>query len=99
VHFLKKIFNAARLAPSSNNEQPRRFLIGIKGKDRAYPKLFDALNQWNQTWAIHAPVLAVVVAKMTSDKNATPNRHAMYDCGQALAYLTLQAAAEGLFVH
>ena len=45
------------------------------------------------------PVLALSVAKLDFTHNGQPNRHALYDVGQAAAYLTLQATELGLYVH
>jgi nitroreductase len=39
---LKKIFEAARWAASSYNEQPWRFFLGRRG-DATYQKIFDVL--------------------------------------------------------
>ena len=96
---LETIFEAARRSPSSNNEQPWRFIIGIKSNNTAYAKLFEALNEFNQKWAEHAPVVGVVIGQENFTKNGNSNPHHAYDVGQAMAYLTLQATAEGLFVH
>jgi nitroreductase len=41
-------------------------------------------------------VLLLVAAKLTVGESADANRHAFYDTGQAVAYLTLQAQAQGL---
>ncbi|MDV7392405.1 nitroreductase family protein, partial [Arthrospira platensis SPKY1] len=50
--------------------------------------------------AATAPVLVVAIAKTTSSKNAgKENKAAIYDLGQAIAFLTFQAAADGLHVH
>jgi nitroreductase len=96
---LTRIFEAARRAPSSNNEQPWRYLLGIKGKGQTWEKLFDSLNDWNKKWAVHAPVIAISIAKNSYTKSGAPNKHQFYDAGQSAAYLTMQATAEGLFVH
>lgn len=55
--------------------------------------------EFNQQWAGKAPVLVLAVAKATFEKDGSANRHALYDLGQAVAHLTVQATAEGLFVH
>jgi nitroreductase len=53
----------------------------------------------NRAWAQHAPVLMLSIAKLDFTHNGQRNRHALYDVGQAAAYLTLQATALGLYVH
>ena len=50
-------------------------------------------------WAKNAPVLALAVAKLTFSKNNAPNRNAPYDLGAASAFLTVEAASRGIFVH
>ena len=95
---LKKVFEAARWAASSYNEQPWRFFVGRKG-DATYKKIFDSLVPFNQEWAKSAPVWILSVASTKFAHNATPNRYALHDTGAATALLTLQAFALGLHTH
>lgn len=95
---LQRIFEAASWAPSSFNEQPWRFIVGIKGNP-SYDKLFKALLPFNQGWAHSAPVLVFILSKKTSGFDGSPNNVHRYDGGQAAAYLTFQATEEGLYVH
>ncbi len=95
---LAKVFEAARWAASSSNEQPWRFLVGDHNS-LTYKKIFDSLVPFNQAWAVHAPVLILGVAKTNFSHNDNPNRSALYDLGAASSYLTLQAAALGLSTH
>ncbi|MGA2218274.1 MAG: nitroreductase family protein [Terracidiphilus sp.] len=95
---LAKVFEAARWAASSSNEQPWRFLVGDRSS-ATYKKIYDSLVPFNQSWAGHAPVLILGVAKTIFSHNNTPNRYALYDLGAASSYLTLQAAALGLSTH
>lgn len=95
---LKTLFEAARWAPSSNNEQPWRFLIGRRG-DATYQKISNSLVDFNKSWAKSAPVLLMSVAKKTFTPNSKPNRHALHDTGAATAYLSLQATALGFHAH
>src|SRR5580658_2278924 len=59
---LAKVFEAARWAGSSYNEQPWRFLVGTRNS-LTYKKIFDLLMPFNQAWAVHAPVLILGLAK------------------------------------
>jgi nitroreductase len=95
---LKKLFEAARWAPSSFNEQPWRFLVGTRNSI-TYKKIFDALMPFNQGWAGQAPVLILGAAKTKFSHNGSPNGFAFYDLGAASAYLALQATALGLSAH
>jgi nitroreductase len=95
---LARVFEAARWAASSSNEQPWRFLVGQRGSE-AYKKIFDSLVPFNQMWATTAPVLILNAAKTKFSHNDSPNRVALYDLGAATSYLTLEAAALGLSTH
>jgi nitroreductase len=95
---LRKLFEAARWAASSSNEQPWRFLVGRRGDD-TYQKIMDSLVEFNQGWAKNVPVLVLSVAKKTFSSSGDPNRHAMHDTGAATANLALQATALGMHTH
>jgi nitroreductase len=95
---LRKVFEAARWAASSYNEQPWRFLVGLRNSP-TYKKIFSTLIGFNQGWAGAAPVLILGVASSKFSLNGTDNRHSLYDLGAASSYLTLQAAALGLTSH
>jgi nitroreductase len=96
---LRKLFEAARTAPSSYNEQPWRFVVATRQIPEAFQRLLETLTERNRQWARQAPVLVLSVAKLDFTHNGQPNRHAWYDAGQAAAYLTLQATELGLYVH
>src|SRR4051795_11903038 len=80
---LKPIFEAARWAPSSYNEQPWRFFVGHRGSE-TYNKILDALVPFNQDWAKSAPVLVLGVAKTRFSHNDSPNNYAAHDLGAAM---------------
>ncbi|GAB4287894.1 MAG: hypothetical protein Kow0098_05050 [Ignavibacteriaceae bacterium] len=96
---LMSLFEAAKWAPSSRNEQPWRFILGIKNNDQTYEKILSTINDKNRQWAASAPVLIIAIAKENFDYKDRPNNHSLYDVGQAIAYLTLQATAMELYVH
>jgi len=95
---LRSLFEAARWAPSSNNEQPWRFLVATKENTTEYDRLFGCLVEGNQKWAHRAPALLLSVAKLQFE-DGSPNRHALYDTGMAVDNLVVQATALGLVVH
>lgn len=95
---LQKIFTAASWAASSYNEQPWRFLVGAKG-EQPHQRIFDALIDFNKSWAGTAPVLILSVAKKTMTKEGNENAHAEHDTGAASANMCLQATALGLYMH
>ena len=95
---LKKVFEAARWAASSNNEQPWRFLVGLRNSS-THQKIFSSLVGFNQSWAGAAPVLILGTASSKFSHNGSPNAYALYDLGAAAAILCLQAASLGLKTH
>jgi nitroreductase len=95
---LTKIFTAAGWAASSSNEQPWRFLVGRSG-DETYAKIWDALVDFNKTWAKTAPVLILSVGKKTFAKNGQANAYHLHDTGAASANMSLEATALGLHTH
>jgi GGDEF domain-containing protein len=96
---LRRIFEAARWAASAYNEQPWRFLLASRDQEPAFSLLLGCLVEQNQVWAANAGALAVGVTRKFFTHNEKPNRHAHHDLGLAVAQLTLQAVAEGIFVH
>lgn len=95
---LKKVFEAARWAPSSYNEQPWRFIVGRRGSE-TYKKIYSTLVGFNQQWAGTAPVLILSAASSQFAHNQQANLHGLHDLGAASAYLVLQAAALGMAAH
>jgi len=97
---LAALLEAARWSPSAYNEQPWAFVIGRrKEQPGAHARVLSCLTPANQRWARDAAVLMIAAAKLTLDYNGKPNRHAMHDVGQALAWLTVQAESMGMRVH
>ena len=95
---LRTVFEAARWAASSFNEQPWRFIVGLRNS-LTYKKIFSTLIGFNQNWAGAAPVLILGAAKTKFSHNGADTRNALYDLGAASSYLTLQAASLGLTTH
>jgi nitroreductase len=96
---LRSLFEAARWAPSSFNEQPWAFIVATHTDHENFSKALRPLVEFNVNWAKHAYVLGFAVAELTFARNNTPNRNAHYDTGAAMAYLTTEATSHGLFVH
>jgi nitroreductase len=99
VETLRSLFEAARWAPSSNNEQPWHFIVGTKADPSAYDRLFACLKEGNKKWVFRAPVLMLSIARLNFEDEGTPNRHALHDTGMAALSLCLQATAMGLIAH
>jgi nitroreductase len=95
---IQRLFEAARWAPSSSNDQEWRFIIGFKG-DEAHKKLFDTLVEFNRLWAGEAYMLMLVCGETISKKTGKYSPIYAYDVGQAVAMLSIQATHEGLYAH
>ncbi len=92
------LFEAARWAPSSNNNQSWRFLYAHR-ETKQWPLFLDLLAEGNRIWAFKAAVLMVVISKTTFDFNEKPARTHTFDAGAAWENLALQGSLLGLVVH
>lgn len=96
---LLSLMEAARWAPSSNNEQPWSFIVATKQSPIEFAQLLDCLVEGNRVWAQQAPVLMLSVARLRFQEDEQLNRHALHDVGLAVGNLLCQATALGLMVH
>jgi len=96
---LRSLFEAARWAPSSYNEQPWSYIVATKDNPEQFQRLLSCLVEGNQVWAKAAPVLALGVVSLRFARNAKDNRAAVHDLGLAAGNLLLEATTRGLFVH
>jgi hypothetical protein len=60
--------------------------------------MLACLATGNQRWAERAAVLMVAVA-LESDGKGRPLTHGVYDTGQAVAWLSVEATARGIRAH
>jgi nitroreductase len=100
-HDVAALLEAARWAPSANNYQPWRFLVGqttTDGADATHKGIFDALAEFNQVWASAAPVLVAAITEVEHEDGSV-REIAPYELGLAVSQLTVEAAARGLVVH
>lgn len=95
---LMTLFEAARWAPSTYNEQEWRFLYARNGGP-SWKTIFGLLMEANQVWCGKASVLVVVLSKKTFTMNGKPNPVHTFDSGSAFENLALQGAEMGLVVH
>jgi nitroreductase len=94
------VLDAGRWSASAFNEQPWRFIYASKIKNPiVYQQILDLLVPANFEWAQNAPVLMLVLAKMHFALNGKENFHALYDTGQAVGTMAIQATAHNLVMH
>ncbi|MFC1628571.1 nitroreductase family protein [Gemmatimonadota bacterium] len=96
---LRTLFEAARWAPSSMNEQPWRFLHASRETPDAFERMVSCLVENNAQWAQHASLLVLVVAGSRFSRNERENRHAWHDAGMAAENLLIQASSMGMQGH
>lgn len=94
---LVQLFEAARWSASSNNLQPWRFIYAKKGTE-AYQSIFDCLSDFNQSWALNAPLL-MLTAYQKKDAADRDNFHALHDLGLSVGFMTVQAQFLNIGVH
>src|SRR5438132_1511321 len=70
---LLSLFEAARWAPSSYNEQPWTYIVATRDEPDEFAKLLSCLVEGNQTWAKAAPVLALGCTSLNFARNGQPN--------------------------
>jgi nitroreductase len=95
---LLTLFEAARWAPSTYNEQEWRFLYARR-QTMHWDTFFGLLAEGNQQWCRNAAALVVVLAAKVFAKDGKPNPVHLFDCGSAWENLALQATAMGLVAH
>ena len=97
---LEAVLNAARLAPSACNGQPYHFTVCRGDVAKEVALLTRGMGSMNK-FAVDAPVLIVVsempyVRSAALGAKAKGNDYRSMDIGIAVAYLTAEAAAQGL---
>src|SRR3954469_5634252 len=96
---VRALFEAARWAASSYNEQPWSYIVATKEDPEAFKKLLSCLVEPNQAWAAAAPVLAIGCTSLKFARNGQPTAGALHDLALASGNLPFEATARGLHVH
>jgi nitroreductase len=92
------LFDAARWAASSYNNQPERFIYATRNSAN-WDKFLNLMVEFNQMWAKNAGALVVVVSKNSFDHNGQFMNTHSFDTGAACANMALQGSSMGLVVH
>jgi len=95
---LQRLFEAARWAPSTYNEQEWRYLYA-RNRSQQWDTFFNLLAPANQVWCRQAGVLMVVLSKKTFTRTGKPNPVHTFDTGASFENLALQGTSMGLVVH
>jgi len=94
---LAPLFEAARWAPSSANNQPWRYIYGFRGTE-GFERILSCLSESNRDYVKRASVAMIAVTRILRD-NGKANFHGGHDLGISLGYMLLQAVANGLAIH
>ena len=92
------LFEAARWAPSSYNNQPWRILYARRDSEH-WPLFFNLMVEFNQSWAKEAGALVVFISRTHFDFNGEPSVTHSFDTGAAWENMALQGWLKGLVVH
>lgn len=96
---VKILLEAGRWAPSCSNIQPWRIIWGIKGTE-TYNRIFNCLDDYNQSWAGNAQVLWINAYKKTMGRTVEKeNFHALHDLGLFMGNVIQQANSMEIAVH
>ena len=96
---LRSLFEAARWAASSYNEQPWNYLIATRDDAPEFARLLSCLEEANQAWAKTAAVLVLGVVSLKFAKDKKDNRAAVHDLGLAAGNLSAEATVRGISIH
>ncbi len=96
AEMLANLLEAARWAPSANNIQPWRFIVGQKG-DATHQKITSTLSEGNRIWAENAPLLILAVTQEVGERGK--QGYAWHDLGLATTQIILQASAMDIYAH
>jgi len=93
---LDAVLEAARLAPSSYNRQPWRYIVA--NESAALAKAHKGLALGN-FWAKQAPVIIIVISKPSFDDQVDGKEYYLYDTGLSVMLLVIEATHQGLSTH
>lgn len=95
---LMTLFEAARWAPSSYNNQPWRFIYA-KRNTPEWDTLYNLMIDFNKQWTKNAAAIAVSISRNVFDHNGKPSITHSYDTGAAWMSIAIEGTSRGLVVH
>jgi nitroreductase len=95
---LMALFEAARWAPSSYNNQHWRFIYATH-EDEEFEEFKELLSDFNREWAKEGYALVVIASKTTFDYNGEEAPTHSFDTGSAWENLALEAGKRDLVAH
>jgi len=95
---IMSLFEAARWAPSSYNNQPWRFIYAKRNSEH-WDRFFNLLAEGNKNWTKNAALLVVVISRKNFEFNEKPAITHQFDAGSAWENLALEASSRGIVAH
>ena len=95
---IMSLFEAARWAPSSYNNQPWRFIYAKRNTEH-WDRFFNLLAEGNKNWTKNAALLVVVISRKNFEFNEKPAITHQFDAGSAWENLALEASSRGIVAH
>jgi nitroreductase len=93
---IQVILQAARWAPSAGNSQPWAFIVARRGAEE-HARLVRHLAGSSAAWAPSASLLVANLShRFVEDTDWEFSEFSIYDLGQAVAHMSIQAQALGL---
>lgn len=93
---IEVILQAARWAPSAGNSQPWAFIVARRGTE-GHTRLVRYLAGSSAAWAPSASMLVANLShRFVEDTDWEFSEFSVYDLGQAVAHMSIQAQALGL---
>jgi nitroreductase len=95
---IEVLLQAARWAPSAGNSQPWAFILARRGTAE-HARLVRHLAGSSAAWAPSASLLVANLShRFVEDTDWEFSEFSVYDLGQAVAHMSIQAQALGLYV-
>jgi nitroreductase len=95
---IEVLLEAARWAPSAGNSQPWAFIVAPRGTAE-HTRLVPHLTGSSAAWAPSASLLVANLShRFVEDTDWEFSEFSVYDLGQAVAHMSIQAQALGLHV-
>lgn len=95
---LMQLFEAARWAPSSFNEQPW-FYLYARRETPQFDLFYSLLGDFNKSWVKNAAYLLVVLSRKTFKKTREYSPTHSFDTGSSWENLALQASKMKIVAH
>lgn len=95
---LTPLFEAARWAPSSSNNQEWHFFYATRESDK-FKDLYQLLDEGNKKWCNKAGALMILISKKKADYKNKPIRTHAFDTGAAWVQFAIEGIRRNLVVH